>query len=167
MKPITLYYQPIKNWITQIAHGVVIIWCYYEGLQKYLAFESYRFWMQHAPLVKNYTPLPAYLVPALLLTSAAMLLFSKTKLFVLDAIIAFQIVFVAWVAYIFYATPYLFWPYHAVWPHPIWFQKFMEALVIAWTALIARVLDKRKINHSLFRNKTATCMNTGEIAETH
>src|SRR5690606_12302418 len=132
----TTFRKPRQAWIVQALTGLLVVYCYYQGLLKLALLGSYRFWLQHAPLVKPLAGLLAYVTPVLKLTLAALLFFPKTRNTVLHCIIAIQLLFIAWIAYVFYATPFLFWPWQKSFGVYNWFYKFLECLLVAWIAWV-------------------------------
>jgi len=124
--------------------GILLLYHYYLGLQKVLAFNDYRFWLQHTPIIKSWANTLVYAVPALQLFVAALIIPKKTRSIVVSVIILSQLVFIVWVIYVFYATPYLFWPWRAFWSQSNWFLKLLEALVVSWTAMLLLIADRNK-----------------------
>lgn len=41
-------------------------------------------------------------------------------------------------------TPYLFWPFHALWKNPTWMQKMIFALFLCWMAFSAILIASNK-----------------------
>jgi len=131
--------SPLEN----ILVGILVVYCYYQGLVKVIAFDGYQFWVSHSPLIKKTAVLVAYGVPVLLFVIAGLLLISTARQTALYLLIFSQLLLFSWVAYVVYATPFLFGPWRAPWANPNWFQKLMEALLIAWLALWCLRLPQR------------------------
>lgn len=130
MNQAVIHKKEIADQAVQVLTGVLIIYCYYQGLEKILAFNSYYFWIQHSPVIKKAAGVFAYCVPALHFLLALLLFFQKTKALALCALILMQLALFGWVAYVIYCTSFLFAP----WFSPNWLQKLVEALLIAWMA---------------------------------
>jgi len=118
--------------LTTIFIGILVLYHYYIGMQEVLKFNHFCFWLQHAPIIKPWAAILGYLVPALQLALAGMLLLRKTRRCALTVIVVQHLVYFVWVGYVFYATPYLFWPWMAI--NNNWFYKFLEILTVAWMA---------------------------------
>ncbi len=127
--------------------GLLLLYYYFLGLQKVLAFSSYHVWLQHTPIIKPWANTLAYAVPALQLLLAVLIIFKKMRPLILSVIILSQLTFIVWVIYVFYTTPYLFWPWRAFWSQSNWFLKLLEALGVSWIAMLLLILD-RKTNNS-------------------
>jgi len=122
--------------ICQVIPGLLTMYCYYQGLQKCVMFSSYRFWMEHAPVIRYFAGLLIYVVPAVQLLLAIMLLIPQTRRAVLCIVILMQLLLIIWVTYVFNVTPYLFWPWQKSFGSYSWFYKFLECLIVAWLGYI-------------------------------
>lgn len=122
------------KWATDLCIGLLLLYCYYQALQKCLAYDHYRFWLSNAPVIKAYSKYLSVIIPALLVCVAGLLLWCKSRSIALMTIILMQIIFIAWVAYVIYGTPFIFWPYHSIIGTYNWVYKFFECLIVAWLA---------------------------------
>lgn len=132
--------------LLQIFTVILILYFYCLGLQKFLALNSFRFWLLRIPGAKNFADILYILIPVLQLLSAAMLLHKKTRMAALIYITATQLIYIGWIIYIFFLTPYLVWPWRPLWPKANWFQILLLTLAIAWLALASLKLNTKPSN---------------------
>lgn len=122
--------------LTNLFLHVLIFYCYYEGLCKMVGFSGYQFWLSHAPVIKQWTTLLSWVIPLLHLLFAFGLWWSKSRKITLISMLLAQVVFIAYVAFVFYGTSLLFWPFDVVFASRNWFYKFLECLAVAWLAYL-------------------------------
>ncbi|MBO9620826.1 MAG: hypothetical protein J7539_17515, partial [Niabella sp.] len=76
--------------------GILILYCYYQGLYKFLSFESYSNWLQHRPQIDMMPQVFAWGVPALHLLIALALGFARVRAAALYALVLMQLLFLYW-----------------------------------------------------------------------
>lgn len=144
MKTTITYHKRTAGGLLQLLTGIIILYCYYQGLHKYISFADYSFWLVHTPFIQKQSQLFAYGVPAYYLAIALLLATPKTSTAALWMLLAGETVFVGWVLYMRTYTPHLFWPWHVFWGGKLnWFYKFLEALTVAWLAALLLFLQRR------------------------
>lgn len=121
---------------------ILLSYFYYWGFQKYLALSSFHMWLLHAPVTKSFAGLLSFAIPATQLLVAGMLLIEKTRIMALYVIVTMQLLYVAWVSYVVFATPYLIWPWRPLLFQANWFYLLIQVLTVAWLALISIRMQK-------------------------
>lgn len=140
----------------EIICAFLIIYFFYEGIQKIAYWGQYQFWLSHTPLIKNAGNILVWLIPILELSIVFLLIVPKWQRIVFLIIIITQLAFVIWIAYVYLFTGYLFWPYHALWEEPTWMQKISIALALSWLAFAGLMIQENsKQPKIILRNNPA------------
>jgi|GEM_PF-5397586 len=138
----TTYRKPATSVITQLLTGLLVLYCYYMGLHKFLSFESYINWLQHRPQIEVLPQIFAWGVPSLHLLIALALSFIRSRTAGLYALILVQLLFFYWILWGRNTTNTISFPWYSWWNGPLnWAYKMWEAVVVAWLALAILILQ--------------------------